>query len=79
MNGSFRATLRTGRLVADCSGNPKATADIDTPLLEPDVQLARFEAHEAADPYERDPAFRHQPADMTRRDAEDSGNLVRVE
>jgi hypothetical protein len=53
--------------------------DVDTLLVEPDIELVGLESHEAADLDEWDPALGDQPTDMARRDAENLGDFVRVE
>jgi hypothetical protein len=53
--------------------------DVDSLLVEPDVEFTWFEADEAAHFDEWDPPLRHEPTDMARCDAENLGDLIRVQ
>jgi hypothetical protein len=53
--------------------------DVDVLQVQPDIELAGIEAHEAAYLEVRDPPLGHQPANMARRDAEYLGNPVGIQ
>ena len=52
---------------------------IHTMLLEPEVELAGVEPHEAPDLEEGNPALCHEPANMTGCNSERLGNAINVE
>jgi hypothetical protein len=71
--------LATCRLAAG-PGHPRApTNDVDTLLVEPDVEFTGFEADEAANFDEWDPPLRHEPTNMPGRRAEDLGHAVGIQ
>jgi hypothetical protein len=71
--------LATCRL-APGPGHPWAPADdVDSLLVEPNVEFTGFEADEAAHFDEWDPPLRHEPTDMARCDAENLGDLIRIQ